>query len=121
MIELQPRYRAAARWVVFWVGLVVGAAAMIVATAGLREAHLYRQRTNEGLKFALVGLLVFAANVLLIAAASAGANLSLPAAGSPRRRRLGAVAGFIVAGLVIGDAFFLWVESHGDRCIGTCG
>ena len=64
---------------------------------------------------------MFAANVLLIAAASAGANLSLRAAGSPRRRWLVIAAGFVVAALVIGDAFFLWVESHGDRCIGTCG
>ncbi len=109
------------RWAVFWVGLVVGVVAMIGATAGLREAHLYRQRTNEGLKFELVGLLIFAANVLLLAAASAVARLSLPIAGARRRRGLVVVAVAIVVVVVAGDAFFLWVESHGDRCIGGCG
>jgi len=27
----------------------------------------------------------------------------------------------IVAVVVVADVFFLWVESHGDRCIGGCG
>ena len=40
MIELTPRHRLIARWVVFSSTLVVGLAAMAVATAGLREAHL---------------------------------------------------------------------------------
>lgn len=104
-----------------WVGSVVGVAAMIVATAGLREAHLYRQRTNEGLKFAFVGLLMFAANVLLLGAASAATRLSVPASGAPRRQGLLIAAVVLVAGVVVGDVFFLWVESHGDRCIGSCG
>ncbi|MDW3214639.1 MAG: hypothetical protein R8G01_11605 [Ilumatobacteraceae bacterium] len=121
MIELTPRHRRGVRWAVLWVGSVVGVVAMVGATAGLREAHLYRQRTNEGLKFELVGLLMFAANVLLLAAAASGARLSLPAPGARRRRGLAVVAGVIVAGVVIGDAFFLWVEWHGDRCIGSCG
>jgi uncharacterized membrane protein (DUF485 family) len=106
---------------VFGVGSVVGVAAMIGATAGLREAHLYRQRTNEGLKFELVGLLMFAANVLLFVAAWAATRLSVPAFGSPRRRGFLVAAVVLVIGVVAGDVFFLWVESHGDRCIGSCG
>ena len=121
MIELTPRHRLIARWVVFSSTLVVGLAAMAVATAGLREAHLYRQRTNEGLKFAIVGLVMFAANVLLLSSASVAARLASPTPGAPRRRALALVAGSIVAVVLAGDAFFLWVESHGDRCIGGCG
>lgn len=121
MIELTPRHRRVARWVVLWAGLVVGVTALASAAAGLREAHLYRQSSGEGLKFELVGLLMWVANVLLFASAVAAARLSSPAPGGRRHRGLVTVAAAIVAVVVTGDAVFLWVESHGDRCIGGCG
>ena len=67
---------------------------MAVAMAGLREAHLYRQRTNE---------------------------VGIAHSGAPSRRAPAVVAGSIVAEVLAGNAFFLWAESHGDRCIGGCG
>lgn len=115
------RFAVAAWWVTFAVTLVAGAAALYLAVGGLREAHLYRQRTREGLKFAWVGFGLLVAHGFLGTATFAAVRLSSVASSAAFRRTFFAVAVLIVGVLAAADVLFVWVESHGERCIGSCG
>ncbi|HUF97940.1 MAG TPA: hypothetical protein VMM60_07395 [Ilumatobacter sp.] len=106
--------------VVFAVAVIVGGAVLYLAATGLREAHLYRQRTGEGLRFFWVGVGFFVANGLLGAAAFLAGRLSSASAGAVRRAFV-ALAVVIVAVVVAADVLAVWVQAHGDRCIGRCG
>lgn len=106
--------------VVLAVTFVVGCAVLAIAAGGLREAHLYRQRTGEGLKFAWVGVGLVVANGLLGGAAFASVRLASTSRELTVRRSFLGLAVVIIAILVAADAFTVWVESRGDRCIGPC-
>lgn len=113
--------RRAALWLLLCVGLGVGAPVLAFALSGLREAHLYRQRSNEGLKFAWVALGVMAACVLLGVATIAAWRLRSLGSSVTSRRVFAAISVLLVVVMVAGVGAFVWVESHGDRCIGSCG
>lgn len=93
---------------------------LVIAVGGLREAHLYRQRTGEGLKFLWVGAGFILANGLLGAAAFASARLSSMSRRATVRRAFLGLAVAIIVTLVAADALAVWVETRGYRCIGPC-
>jgi hypothetical protein len=97
---------------VFAVAVSVGGAVLYLAASGLRQAHLYRQRTGEGLKFFWVGVGFFVANVLLGAATVAAVRLSSASVGSVRRALVASAVG-IVAVVVAADVLAVWVQAHG--------
>ncbi len=88
----------------------------------LRWAHLYRQRTNEGLAFAyvfagtvLASVLATTSSVMLWLAAD---RIDRTGGSRPRLRRAGAVVvAFATLGLWV---VAIWVESFGKQCIGSC-
>lgn len=111
-----------ASWgVVLAVTFVVGGLVLAIAAGGLREAHLYRQRTDEGLKFVWAGAGIVVANGLLGAAALASVRLASTSWRVTVRRLFLGLAVVIIATLVAADAFAVWVETRDDRCIGPCG
>ena len=115
------RLRVSSSSVILSIGVVLGAALLVTATSGLREAHLYRQRTGEGLKFVWVGAGLFVANVVLGVAIFASVRLSSAASTLTARRAFLSLAALIAVALVAADGLAVWVEGHGDRCIGLCG
>ena len=101
--------------------VVSGSGIILLATRGLRWAHLYRQQFTEGLGFMWVG---FGFLVATLGAILSGAVLLWAAerTEAPSRRLVyvGVVA--TLAALVVGAAVFaFYVESLGTRCFGTCG
>lgn len=102
------------------VTVAIGLAVVGEGMAGLRWAHLYRQRTGEGIAFFQVGLQLVVGGVLALLG-----GCSLVAVGSrslgPVRRLLLAAGWLVVVGLTVCAATALWVVGHGGRCIGTCG
>ncbi len=108
-----------ARLVVGTVLAVTGVAGLVVNVFLVRHAHLYRQRTYEGLGFvwALVEFLVAA----LLTLAAAGCFARSAARDTTRSRVVsGWVAALLVVAVVVVGGFGLWVESHGSRCIAGC-
>ena len=113
--------RTAGRVVALAVAALGPAGALIAwALAHLRDAHLARQATGEGLSFVGVSLAYLAATVLVVPAIAAlgVASTRLDGRGRVAARMLAAAA---TAGLALCWAAAIWVEWHGDRCIGPCG
>ncbi len=124
--EALVRLRTPPRWPVRWwsalvVALALGAALLGWGVASLREAHLYRQSSGEGLKFAWVSVALFWAHLLLGAAGWAIVRLRAAVSSDRARRAVLWLGVAIIVGLVVADALAIWVEWHGDRCIGPCG
>ena len=115
------RFTAASWSVVLAAAVVVGGAVLALAVGGLREAHLYRQRTGEGLEFLWVAVGFFVANVVLGAALLASVRLASESSNVSVRRALLGLAVAIIVALIVADALAVWVETRGDRCIGPCG
>lgn len=108
-----------ARLAVGTVLAVAGVAGLVVNVFLVRHAHLYRQRSHEGLGFvwALAEFLV-AALLTLAAAACFAWSAARDTTGS--RVVSGWMAALLVVAVVVVGGFGLWVESHGSRCIGGC-
>ena len=103
------------------VGATLGAALLPISVGALREAHLYRQRTGEGLQFAVVVVGFAVVNALWGAAALAAARVSWIAESERTRQAFTVATGVLVTALVATDALALWVAWHVDRCVGACG
>ena len=103
------------------VGAVLGVAMLAVSVVWLREAHLYRQRTREGLPFALAVVGFAAVNALWGVASVAAARVSSIGETVRTRQVFTAVTGLLVTALVAADSLALWVAWHGHRCVGACG
>ena len=108
-------------WGVLSTGLALGAWLIGWGVAHLREAHLYRQSSGEGLKFAWVFFAFFWAHLSLGAAGWAVMRLRAGVGPTGVRRALFGIGVVIVGGLLAADVLFVWVDSHDDRCIGPCG
>ena len=104
-----PVYAAAGVWLVGW------------GVASLREAHLYRQSSGEGLKFAWVGFAFFCAHLLFGAVGWGIVRLRAAVSSDRARRALLWLGVAIIVGLVVADVLAIWVEWHGARCVGPCG
>lgn len=103
-----------------FVGVATATFVLVLATAGLRWAHTYRQWSGEGLAFAwiAVGLVMASAGATF----SVGALLWARARTSPAGARFYAVVAAVLMVLVLGAvAFTVYVESLGAHCFGHCG
>lgn len=103
------------------VAAVAGGVVLAFTMGGLREADLYRQRTGEGLLFAIVGTGLVVANTLLGTAAMVAFRRSTRQRSVTIRRGLLALAVAIAAVLATADVLAVWVASYGDRCVDACG
>lgn len=84
----------------------------------LRWAHLYRQRTHEGLAFAYAGL-----ELVLISLVAAGVVVAQWRASERdpgRARQHHALAWSVAVG--VGGLWLVafWIEGHGSRCVLGC-
>ncbi len=109
--------RAWAVWVPACV--VVGLCPLLVVR--LRSAHLYRQRTGEGLGFfgaaVLLGILLAMVGLCVVAAQQ---RRRRPDVDQVEGRVLVIVAVLAVLVAVMAVVASIWVESHGRRCILGC-
>lgn len=105
------------------VGSLVSAFGVVVLGAGvvyLRTAHLHRQKSGDGMRFAVSGAGILLGGMVALAGATWVVTLWRRAKGWRRRMAIG--AGLATLAVVIGAAAFgAWVEGQGSRCIGTCG
>ncbi|MEQ8841329.1 MAG: hypothetical protein RIB98_10130 [Acidimicrobiales bacterium] len=115
------RVIAAFWWLVVVMAIVGGIAFVMSALGDLRFAHLYRQRTGEGGAFFWFGIRLLVGHCLLAVATFAGLRWrSAVSSTATRRVALGCVV-IAIAFLVAVDVVVVWVEAHGDRCVGACG
>jgi len=102
------------------VPLAIGGVTLLSSgMSGLRPAYLYRERTNEGVMFFGVALLLTAGDVLTLLAAA----LLLWASRTTNRRpamALKAAAACLAAGVAACAAVSTWVVDQ-SGCIGRCG
>lgn len=102
------------------VALVVAGVLFAGAASHLPAAHLDRQATGEGLRFAPIGLAYVVASALGLPSVVALGVAAGRLARGPRRaaRAVAVLSGIAV---LVCWALAIWVEWHGDRCIGACG
>lgn len=118
--EAERRSARGTTWATFLVTLVLGSGALLAALGGLREAHLYRQRSGEGLGFLPVAVGLVVAGGFLAAAAWSAAQLAPFMSSSTGKRAILLSSALIVVGLTTATGFVVWVEAHDDRCVGSC-
>ncbi len=122
--EVRRRYsRLAAPFSGLFVSLGTSAVGLGIVAANvgrLRWAHLSRQQSGEGIAFFQVGIGLIGGGLLATGGAIALVVISRRV--HPGVHRLArAAAGIVMMLLAIAALIALWVQSHGARCIGSCG
>jgi hypothetical protein len=107
------------RWFTVWAFALLAALGSLGAVVLLRPAHLYRQKSHEGLAFAWVAVLLAASWCSAVLAAGLFAREAFIATGRTRRR-LAFASGSILLLVLVSTIAGVWVERQGDRCIGGC-
>ena len=99
---------------------VSGLSIVAHAMSQLRWAHLYRQRSREGLGFVGVGAELVAGGLLAVAAA---VGLYLFGRSLPTSARFTSVvaSAAVVLMLVVCALMAMWVQAQVNQCIGSCG
>lgn len=99
---------------------ILGLAITIDGLGSLRWAHLYRQKTGEGLAFVWVGAELLIGGI--VAAVGSVGTLIVGLRSDGKTMVVGWIAVASVVTFLAGScAFSFWVFSHGSRCIGPCG
>lgn len=99
---------------------LLGVWIVVDGLSSLRWAHLYRQKTAEGLGFVFVGAKLILGGGIGVLGGAGFAVLGYVENG--RRRRAILFIAAIVSLFLAGSALVaLWVFNHGTRCIGPCG